>query len=172
MKHAITILILMVFALGLGSNASEVRDRAFIQSIAISSDDDNIYTTIKLFNDDTIYNGIGDTLEEAINSAEVRQGKEFFTGHTEIVIFNQKDFSVNVLEYMVGNRTISPNCAVVCSKDTIYDTQQAIDVLRSYDRLNQVHLVTACEVIKDFNTDHGSSIPLLYSDMTYTNTSM
>lgn len=167
MKHAIIILILIVISLGLGGNSSEVRDRVFTQSISIKKVNDIISTSIEIFGSDATYIGTGDNIQSCLDDAQLKQGKDLFTGHTELIVFQQDSFSLQILENLVKERVISPNCPVILS--TIEDTnfQDALEILKSYDKLNRVKILTASDIIKNLRLANATEIPILNSDLSY-----
>ena len=70
MKKVVSIIILILMVIGLTNTSQEVRDRAFIQSISIQSDSNNVYTSVKLYGDTNIYKGIGNDIETSLQSLD------------------------------------------------------------------------------------------------------
>ena len=167
MKKILVIIVLILIIIGLGKTSQEVRDRAFIQSVAIQNDENNIYTTVKLYDDITLYKGIGDNIETSLASAETRQGKMFFTGHTEVIIFSKDSFSITILQKILDTERVSPNCAVIISENNVEDTETAFNILKTYDRIGQVPIKTASNIIKTINKNQSIEIPFLNEDFTY-----
>lgn len=168
MKNTILIIVFILIIAGIGNSFQEVRDRAFIQSIAVQTDSNNVYTSVKLYGDTLTYMGIGNDIKTSLLSAETRQSNAFFTGHTELIIFNEESFSNEILLDMLKNNNISPNCAVVISNGDIEDTETAYNILKTYDRIGDVSLKTVSEVIKEIQTNGSVQIPLLSRNLTYT----
>jgi hypothetical protein len=169
LKRSIAIVLAILVVLGVGGKSQEVRDRAFVEAVTVRVDG-NIYASIKLYGDDTTYMGIGDNLSTAMLSAESRQAKAFFLGHTELLVFSEDSFSREVVLTMLKDYDVSPNCAVVVSSGEVYDTQTAYEILKTYDRLGEVSLKTASQVVRELNTIGMVSVPLLSKDLTYTTT--
>lgn len=167
MKKSISIIILVLMIIGLSNTSQEVRDRAFIQSISIQSDNNHIYTTVKLYGDTYVYKGIGNDIETSLKSAETRQGKVFFSGHTEMIIFQEDSFSNNILKDIIKYENVSPNCAVVVSNGDILDTETAYNILETYDRLGEVNINTASNIIKGLNSNKSVKVPYIKQDFTY-----
>ncbi|MCC8068425.1 MAG: hypothetical protein LIO71_01470 [Ruminococcus sp.] len=167
MKKAISIIILVLVIIGFTSTSQEVRDRAFIQSIAIQSDSNHVYTTVKLYGDSYVYKGIGSDIETSLKSAETRQGKVFFSGHTEMIIFQEDSFSNDILKDIIKYEEVSPNCAVVISNSEVTDTQTAYSILETYDRLGEVTISTASNIIKELNSNKVVQVPYINQDFTY-----
>lgn len=167
MKKVVSIIILVLMVIGLTNTSQEVRDRAFIQSISIQSDSNNVYTSVKLYGDTNIYKGIGNDIETSLQSAETRQGKVFFSGHTEMIIFQEDSFSNDILKYIVKYKKISPKCSVVVSSGEVLDTETAYSILETYDRLNEVNITTASDIVKELNSKKSIEVPYINKDLTY-----
>lgn len=167
MKDTIFIIVFILIIVGLGNSSLEVRDRAFIQSIAVYSDSSNVYTTVKLYNSTDSYKGIGDNLKTSLASAETRQGNAFFTGHTELIIFNEDNFSLDILKSMLKENDISPNCAIILSNTEVEDTELAYSILKNYDRLGEIQLKTVSDTIKELEINYKIELPLIHSNLTY-----
>lgn len=167
MKRSIGIILAILVVLGLGNTSHEVRDRAFVESITVQVDG-NVYASVKLYGDDTTYMGIGDNISTALLSAESRQAKAFFLGHTELLTFNKDSFSSEILLSMIKDYNVSPNCAVVLSSGEVYNTETAYEILKTYNRLDEIPLKTASQVVRELNTIGVVDIPLLNQDLTYT----
>ncbi len=168
MKHAIIILTLVVLALGLSDRSAEVRDRAFVQTLTIGQSE-NISVNVTLFGSDVAYLGIGEDLATALDDAQLKQGKTLFTGHTELVAFQEGGFSFETLETLLQDGIVSPNCPVILLNETLTETQleNALDVLKSYDRLDKISMLTVSEVVKGLKSDVGVKVPYLNDSLTY-----
>lgn len=167
MKDTIFIVVFILIIVGLGNSSLEVRDRAFIQSIAVYTDDNNVYTTVKLYNSTDSYKGIGDSLNASLDSAEIRQGNAFFIGHTELIIFNEDSFSLDILKSMLKDSDISPNCAIILSNGEVEDTQLAYNILKNCDRLGKIQLKTVSDTIKELEINNKIILPLIHSNLVY-----
>lgn len=170
LKHAIIILVLVVISLSLAKSSSEVRDRAFVQSIEVIQNDDTICINVKTFGDDEGYIGIGSDIQACLDDAQLKQGKDMFTGHTEIVIFRDENFSLNVLESLVKERLISPNCPVILSLTEVTDSEGTLETLKSYAQLGRLKVLTASEIVKNLKLKDCTEIPILNGDLSYSMT--
>lgn len=172
MKHALIILSLIVISLSLGNNSSEVRDRAFVQSIEIKQDKNTIFADIKTFNNQDDYVGIGDDIQSCLDNAELKQGKDLFTGHTELLIFQQDSFSFDILEVLVKERLISPNCPVILSSIEVNDFQNVLEILKSYDKQSKLDILSVSSAIKNLRVDNSTEIPILNDDLSFSVTKL
>ena len=81
-KKCFLIVIIALLLCSCGENL-EVRERGFVQGMGISKDD-KVNVCLRVFEEmdkTKEYRGTGDTLEDAINDAEMTQGKDFFAGN-------------------------------------------------------------------------------------------
>lgn len=161
------ILLLIVLSLSFGKHSSEVRDRAFVQSIEIERDSNIIQTNIKTFGVDDCYVGIGENIQTCLDNAQLKQGKDLFTGHTEIIIFHEDSFSLDILETLVKERLISPNCPVILSSIEVTDAQNTLDSLKSYGKLSKLEVLTASDIIKNLKLKNSIEVPILNDDLSY-----
>lgn len=165
-KNIIVVLAVVVLLVGLGYPTEEVRDRGFVQSIAISSDTNHVYTSVTLYQDTNVYKGIGSSVTESLTSAELRQASAFFVGHTELLILYGGAVSEDILVELLEDG-VSPNCAVVFATEEPQNSEEAYKVLKSYQRLEQLSIPTLANVVKSLSNSLPITIPLLNSDSTY-----
>lgn len=114
---SIIFLISVIFLSGCSSK-TEVRDRAFVQAIGISENNDTITVAVKLFDDDESYSGTGKNFDEALKNAQYSQGNNFFTGHTEFIISSTAD-NKNLLCGIIKSNDIPPSCTFIASDSAI-----------------------------------------------------
>jgi hypothetical protein len=164
MKKSIVGIVLVLVALGFGESR-QVRDRGFVESIAVSSDANHVYTSVMLYDDTNTYKGIGNTVSEALKSAELRQGREYFTGHTELLVFY--NFSEEVLAQLVQCDAVSPNCAVVLATTEVTDTQVVYQTLQNYQRLGNLEVPSASTVLRKLSIGTPLTLPCIHSDGTF-----
>ena len=158
---------LIVLSLGVGNNSAEVRDRAFVQSIDINRENGTIYADVKIFGDENSYVGKGEDIQICLDNAQLKQGKDLFTGHTELLIFQDGSFSFDVLESLVKNRLISLNCPVIVSSIEVKDSENALESLKSYEKLSKVKILSASDIIKNLKLTNSTEIPILNKDSSY-----
>ncbi|MDD6825355.1 MAG: hypothetical protein PUE12_04455 [Oscillospiraceae bacterium] len=141
---------LLVFSLSGCGSKLEVRDRAFVQSAGIEYEDEQYEICLKLFEDSKYYNGRGNTFREAVNDAEKMQGKDFFTGHMEIVSVRDEE-KMPLLESLV-NENVSSGCLVVLRDDPVNyisrnDPEKIKGMISTAERNGTAEKVNICDVI-------------------------
>jgi hypothetical protein len=160
---------LAVVLLGFGET-QQVRDRAFVESVAISTDENHVYTSVRLYDDTSTYKGIGEDVSTALTSSQLRQPNQYFLGHTELIVF----YSTPTLETVLSllDNEVSPNCAVVVADSEVSNTEYAYKLLQSYERLNQFETVTASDLVRSLTLGVPIDVPQLSSDYSYTTTTI
>ena len=147
------IVIIALLLCSCGENL-EVRERAFVQGMGISKDD-KVNVCLRVFDgtDKTNeYRGTGDTLEDAINDAEMTQGKDFFSGHTEIAVISSQQ-KYEVIKELI-NTDISPGCTILYNDDPVgfvqdNDTIKVLDILETAVRNKRTEKINICDVINN-----------------------
>lgn len=99
------------------SSGTQVRDRAFVQSAGIEYEKNGYRVALSLFDDDAVYTGKGKTFEDAVNNAEMYAGKDFYTGHMQIIAVDLSE-GMPILEDLV-NEDVSAGCLVTDRKDPL-----------------------------------------------------
>ncbi len=116
LKKAIISLILTAFILTGCSSKTEVRDRAFVQAVAVENNNDYVEVTVKLFDESDSYTGEGSDFFSAVNNAELKQDKKFFTGHMEFILSANEDNRI-MLENIIKSNKIPPSCFLVYNEN-------------------------------------------------------
>lgn len=117
-KGIISIILISVFFLSGCSSKTEVRDRAFVQAIGISENNDTVEVAVRLFDDDKSYSGTGKNFDEALKNAQYSQGNNFFTGHTEFIVSSSAD-NKNMLCGIIKSSNIPPSCTFIASDSAL-----------------------------------------------------
>lgn len=147
----ITIMLISVYLLCGCSDNSEIRNRAFVQSIGIVATPDEYNVCVRLFGDDeNVYYGSGINFDEAIDDAERVQGNDFLTGHTEMTVVSVENSNF-ILKQLV-NEDISSGCIVVFNDDPISfvsenDTKILMDVITTAVRNGKYKKINICDAI-------------------------
>lgn len=124
-RIAVSLIICVLLFTGCSSK-KEVRDRAFVQAVGIENDDaGNILVTVRIFDDDRTYTGSGKDFFNALDDAQQKQEKYFFTGHIEVVL-SSADENENMLEEMIKSHDIPLSCWFL-------SVENAADVISSAD---------------------------------------
>lgn len=152
MRTRLILLPLVIMASLCSCSNSEIRDRAFVQSMGVDCRNGNYNVSLRIFDSDQCYQGSGSTFEKAVDSAESMQGREFYTGHTELLVLTEKD-SRFILENLV-NEDISPDCLVIYDTDPVdfvrdNDTEAVTEIINTADRNGTVPKKNICDVINE-----------------------
>ncbi len=117
----------MIFSVSILSGCSEtdhVHDKKYLRAISVDGDEYKKVVFAFYTEEDKVVHAEGDSIEEAGNAAELECGKEFFTGHTELVILNDCDYR-ETLEFLLNDWKVSPSCLIV------YGGEDCSDILKS-----------------------------------------
>ena len=141
MKMMMIISVVMsVLVLSGCSGGTPVMDRAFVQSAGIEYGKNGYRIALSLFDDDAVYTGSGKTFEDAVNNAEIYAGKDFYTGHMQIIAVDLSE-GMSVLEDLV-NEDVSVGCLVTDRKDPLgyimeNDMEKVMEVTEAMARNNK-----------------------------------
>ena len=107
-------------------SSEQVYDKLYLRGAAITGKSEK--TAVFTFYDEEnkSFSGWGDDLDEICRNAELSTGKSIFTGHTELIVLGDCDFS-ETLEFLLTQWKISPSCLVV------YGGVNAAQVMKSND---------------------------------------
>ena len=109
--------VVLVFILMCGCESTgRVHDKYYLRAASVSSAEPMTVTFSFFFGDEEAITVRGDSLESALENAEVYAGKPVFTGFTELVVTDGEN-SREVLEYMLKEWNISPSCMVAYNED-------------------------------------------------------
>lgn len=150
MRKIIFSLIFLLFIFTGCTENLEVRDRAFIQGIAVEYTENGYKICMRPFEAEETYIGEGTTFKEAVKSAELKSGNDFFTGHTElIVIYEYEAFSI--CSELI-NEEISAGCLVVYSDSPVKyveenDTEKIMDIVSISMKNKESMKITLCDVL-------------------------
>jgi hypothetical protein len=97
------------------SSQGLVHDKAYLRAAAVSSDS-GTDLTLAFFTDEEPVTVDGSDMAEALREAELRLGKEIFTGFTELVILDREDeHDAENMEHMLKDWKVAPECIVAYS---------------------------------------------------------
>lgn len=108
------------------SSRKEVRERAFVQAVAVETQrDGNLSVAVRVFDDEETYFGNGEDFFMALDDAQQQQAKYFFTGHMEMLISSAED-NIKLLESLIKSNDIPPSCRFISG-------QRAMDIISDAD---------------------------------------
>ena len=108
--------ILMLFSFTGCESHGRVHDKNYLRAVSVTGDTQKT-VTFTFFNKDGKYiTTYGKDIKEALETAEIRTGKEIFTGYTEIIVIDGNN-SIETLEFMLHKWKVSPSCIITHSDD-------------------------------------------------------
>lgn len=95
-----------------GCKAEQVQDKNYVRAMAATGTGG--YAAAFSFYDESAdaFSVSGETLEKLREKAEVSLGKTLFTGHTELIILGDCNYT-EILTYFLKEWKVSPSCLVV-----------------------------------------------------------
>lgn len=149
------------------TNATEVRDRRFVQTAGITLSDEAVSVSLGLFGDDTLGTGSGATVLEALDDAASRQSGSLFLGHTQLLIFTGGTGQPQLTELLQAGE-LSPGCSVLySSRDPagLLEAEDAGSLPELLEQQVQKGLLTelaACDILSDLlGKDGMAAVPCL-----------
>ena len=151
------------------SHKTEVRDKGFIRIIGCDS---NAFQSValRLYGEEDILTGSGETLFSAVENAETVQGKTLFTGHLELLVLNRSGIG-DKLSVMIKNNRISPSCSLLISADSAADAvlnsdeNELSDSLESLSRKGKLSEKTIADVLNDLlEEDSMAAVPVMHDN--------
>lgn len=135
------------------SDSVEVRERNFVQAAGVSASGDNISISVRVFEDfdsTVVYTGKGKTFKEAVDDAEKYQGKDFYTGHMELLVADA-GCSNEILSQIIDSN-VSPSCLIIYDKDPVQfvsqnETTDVVNILHTAVRNKSSKEKTICDQI-------------------------
>ncbi|MDO5560966.1 MAG: hypothetical protein Q4F95_15395 [Oscillospiraceae bacterium] len=155
MKKIILMLLAVIamFSMSSCSDSLEVRDRKFVQSAGVSLDGKKVNVTVRVFDgfDETVaYTGSGKNFEDAIDDSEKYQGKDFYTGHMELLVTDKS--CTNELLSQIIKANVSPSCLILDNSDPLdyvaeNETIKIVEILHTAVRNHLREEKTICDKI-------------------------
>ena len=93
-----------------------VHDKNYVRAAAIDTTG-GVTVTFAFFADQEPISVTGDSVDDALETAQLRTGRQLFTGYTELIVLNT-DTPADVLEHMLEEWKVSPSCLVAFSDDS------------------------------------------------------
>lgn len=116
-KIAFIITVLFTFVVFTGCSANkQVHDKRYLRAVSINGDETKKVGYSFYAEDAKPVSVSGDNMEETRKSAELKCGKDIFTGHTELVILGNCDYR-EALEFLLNKWRVSPSCLIVYGGD-------------------------------------------------------
>lgn len=119
MKRIVLILTALLISAGTAgcSAVKQVHDKKYLRAVSISGDESKNAVFAFYTEDSKPVSAAGESIADACKSAELKCGKDIFTGHTELIILGSCDYR-ETLEFLLNEWKVSPSCLVTyCGED-------------------------------------------------------
>lgn len=149
------------------SGAEQVHDKNYVRAVAVAGDDAKAAVFAFYGDNEEPIAAVGDNLDELRSEAELNTGKSLFTGHTELVVLGECDYSAT-LEYLLNEWKVSPSCLVVYGGPYAayalknFDAEKLTDAVRKAIEQGKVPECDIVTVLSSFlNGDKSAEIALI-----------
>lgn len=165
MKKKLALTAVMLLLCGC-SHKTEVRDKGFVRTIGCDSGEMQS-VAVRLYGQEEVLSGSGDTIFSAVENAETSQGKTLFTGHLELLVLSPEEIR-DKLAVMIKNNRISPSCSLIITtgsaSDAVkgYKEEELSDILESSSRKGKIVKKNISAVLNDLLEDDSmAAVPVL-----------
>lgn len=110
MKYKLLIPFLMLFLCGCTSE--EVHHRSYMRGAAISGIEEKTVAVSFYDEESETVSSKGESFDKIISEIELDNGKSVFTGHTEIIVLGECDYT-NTLQFILEEWKVSPSCLIM-----------------------------------------------------------
>ena len=114
-KALISAVLAFAAAFTTGCAAGRIHEKSYLRAAAISNINET-EAVFSLFSEEKAVSGSGADIDLARADAELKNGKEVFTGYTELIIVDGRDCR-ELLGHLLNEWKISPSCMVVYSEN-------------------------------------------------------
>jgi hypothetical protein len=154
---------------GTGCASGKIHERNYLRAAVISGTDSSSVAMAFFDTDDTV-SAQGDDMDSARHNAELKNGRNVFTGYTELLIVDGTDCR-RLLEHMLNDWKVSPSCMVVCSDDgeKLLDEHSAEQLRGIAEQVVKKGIAPECDIITvlgDLCTEGSAEVAELRSDGT------
>lgn len=93
-----------------------VHDKNYLRAVSVTGETQKTVTFTFFSKDGKYITTSGKDITEALETAEIRTGKEIFTGYTEMIVLDGNN-SIETLEFMLHKWKVSPSCIITHTDD-------------------------------------------------------
>ncbi|MBE6862075.1 MAG: hypothetical protein E7497_04130 [Ruminococcus sp.] len=97
-------------------SSDRVHDKNYVRALALSGHEGKIAVFDFYDEESKPYASAGEDFDALREKAELELGKTLFTGHTELIVLGDCDFTAS-LEFLLNEWKVSPSCLVVYSDE-------------------------------------------------------
>ncbi len=151
-------------------SSDRVHDKNYVRALAVAENDGK--TAVFDFYDEESepYSAKGEDFDKLRENTELGLGKTLFTGHTELILLGDCDFTAS-LEFLLNEWKVSPSCLVVYSDEKEWyniekgDTDVLADSVRKAVKQGRSPECDIVTVLSGLLSEEGfAEIPLADSD--------
>ncbi len=114
-KAVITAVLAFAAVFTTGCASGRIHEKSYLRAAAVTGEYET-EAVFSLFSEEDAVSGHGADIDLARSDAELKNGREIFTGYTELIIVDGRECR-ELLGHLLGKWKISPSCRVVyCEK--------------------------------------------------------
>lgn len=110
-KAVITAVLAFAAVFTTGCASGRIHEKSYLRAAAVTGEYET-EAVFSLFSEEDAVSGHGADIDLARSDAELKNGREIFTGYTELIIVDGRECR-ELLEHLLGKWKISPSCRVV-----------------------------------------------------------
>ncbi|MBR6968686.1 MAG: hypothetical protein IKH78_09150 [Ruminococcus sp.] len=95
-----------------GCSSGRIHERSYLRAAAFSGSS----LTLSFFEEEDCLSAEGENIRSALENAELKNGREIFTGFTELAVIGDGDVR-GLLNSLLNEWKVSPSCMIVYSSD-------------------------------------------------------
>lgn len=112
MKFKKLLIIPLICLLLCGCTSGEVQEKIYLRCLSVSGNDIKS-VSMNFYNKDSVPSKAKEkSFDEILNKIEVLNGKSVFTGHTEVIVLGECNYTAT-LQFLMEEWKVSPSCLVV-----------------------------------------------------------
>ena len=136
-KRLAALLLVPMLVLNAGcGEAGHVHSRYYVRAIAVSGNDQKMLA-FDFYNEDAEpFRQTGESFDSIKKAAEISLGKEIFTGHTELILMKDCEYTEDLV-FLLREWKVSPSCVVVYADGSIKRITESVDGKRLADSVRK-----------------------------------
>lgn len=169
MNKSRLILISLIPALMCGCTHQEVQEKAYLRSMSVSGNDFKTVSMNFYNKDSEPTKAENQSFDGILENSEVISGKSIFTGHTELIVLGECDYT-ETLRFMLEEWKVSPSCLIVYGGNNSgniienTDSGQLADSIRIAVKQNKIPENDIITILSSLLKNNQSEIPAITSD--------
>lgn len=170
-KLVMTVVLSLMTAAALSScvSAVQVHDKNYLRAVSVDGENEKQLTFTFFTEKSSIITASGEDITSAQKLAELKSGKDIFTGYTELIILGDSSGS-ETLEFMLNEWKVSPSCLIVYGENgkEILEEESAETLVNSVKRAMEQGKAPECDIItvlgELLDEDGTADVPIITSD--------